>query len=139
MDMAIGVIIGGAFGSIVNSLVKDVIMPFFGFLTAGMDFQSLKWVLSPAELGADGTVIRPESAILYGSFIENVVNFLIISFSIFITVRLINKAAEKAAALRKKEEEAVPPPPKAPTEAELLCEIRDLLKAQAASSEMDAK
>lgn len=56
MDMAIGVIIGGAFGSIVNSLVNDIIMPFFGFLTAGMDFKSLKWVLSPAEVAADGTV-----------------------------------------------------------------------------------
>ena len=58
MDMAVGVIIGGAFGSIVNSLGNDIIMPFFGFLTAGMDFKSLKWGLSPAEVAADGTVVK---------------------------------------------------------------------------------
>ena len=124
MDMAVGVIIGGAFGSIVNSLVNDIIMPFFGFLTAGMDFKSLKWVLSPAE-----------AAILYGSFIQNIVNFLIIALSIFFMVRLVTKATTAAEELIKKEkgekEEApAPEAPKAPTEAELLAEIRDLLKAK---------
>lgn len=136
MDMAIGVIIGGAFGSIVNSLVNDIIMPFFGFLTAGMDFKSLKWVLSPAEVAADGTVVKAEAAIMYGSFIQNIVNFLIIAASIFFMVRLVTKASEKAAELVKKEkgkaEEApAPEEPKAPTEAELLLQIRDLLAEKA--------
>lgn len=136
MDMAIGVIIGGAFGSIVNSLVNDIIMPFFGFLTAGMDFKSLKWVLSPAEVAADGTVVKAEAAIMYGSFIQNIVNFLIIAASIFFMVRLVTKASEKAAELVKKEKskaEEAPSPeePKAPTEAELLLQIRDLLAEKA--------
>ena len=136
MDMAIGVIIGRAFGSIVNSLVNDIIMPFFGFLTAWMDFKSLKWVLSPAEVAADGTVVKAEAAIMYGSFIQNIVNFLIIAASIFFMVRLVTKASEKAAELVKKEkgkaEEApAPEEPKAPTEAELLLQIRDLLAEKA--------
>lgn len=133
MDMAVGVIIGGAFGSIVNSLVNDIIMPFFGFLTAGMDFKSLKWVLSPAELAADGTVIKAEAAILYGSFIQNIVNFLIIAFSIFFMIRLVSKASAAAAERMKKDkapEAPAPQAPKAPTEAELLAEIRDLLKGR---------
>ena len=125
IDMAVGVIVGGAFGKIVTSLVNDIIMPFFGFLTAGMEFKALKWVLSPAVLENDA-VIKPEVAIMYGNFIQNIVDFLIIAFSIFFTIRFITKAGEK---LRKKEEapveEAAPP---APTEAELLTEIRDLLK-----------
>ncbi|MGI5855769.1 MAG: large-conductance mechanosensitive channel protein MscL [Candidatus Merdivicinus sp.] len=133
MDMAVGVIIGGAFGSIVNSLVNDIIMPFFGFLTAGMDFKSLKWVLSPAELAVDGTVVKAEAAILYGSFIQNIVNFLIIAFSIFFMIRLVSKASAAAAERMKKDkapEAPAPQAPKAPTEAELLAEIRDLLKGR---------
>ena len=78
-DMAIGVVVGGAFGKIVTSLVNDIIMPFFGFLTAGMEFKSLKWVLSAAVV-ENGEVIKPEAAILYGSFIQNIVDFLIIAF-----------------------------------------------------------
>lgn len=120
MDMAIGVIIGGAFGKIVTSVVNDIIMPFFGFLTAGMEFKSLKFVLSPAIMDGE-TVIKPEAAILYGNFIQNIVDFLIIAISIFIMVKIINKAS-------KKKEEEKPEAPKAPTEAELLTEIRDLLK-----------
>ena len=133
MDMAVGVIIGGAFGSIVNSLVNDIIMPFFGFLTAGMDFKSLKWVLSPVELAVDGTVVKAEAAILYGSFIQNIVNFLIIAFSIFFMIRLVSKASAAAAERMKKDkapEAPAPQAPKAPTEAELLAEIRDLLKGR---------
>lgn len=123
MDMAIGVVVGGAFSKIVTSLVNDVIMPFFGFLTAGVQFTDLKWVLSAAEV-VDGTVVKPEAAVLYGSFIQNIVDFLIIAFSIFLAVRVVNKLSEK----RKKAEEVQPEPPKGPTEAELLTEIRDLLK-----------
>lgn len=94
LDMAIGVIIGGAFGKIVTSVVNDIIMPVFGFLTAGMDFKSLKWVLSEAVMEGD-KVIKPEAAILYGNFIQNIVDFLIIALSIFFMVKLINKTKKK--------------------------------------------
>ncbi len=123
VDMAVGVIVGGAFGTIVNSLVNDIVMPVFGRITAGMDFKSLKVVL------AEATETTPEAAILYGNFIQNIVSFLIIAFSMFMVVSAIGKAKEKFA---KKEEEApAPEEPKAPTEAELLAEIRDLLKEKA--------
>lgn len=130
VDMAVGVIVGGAFGTIVNSLVNDIIMPIFGRLTAGMDFKSLKVVLSKA------TETTPEAAILYGNFIQNIVSFLVIAFSMFLVVTTISKAKEKAEAFRKKEEAPAEEAPKAPTEAELLSEIRDLLKdATAAKAE----
>ena len=124
IDMAVGVIVGGAFGKIVSSLVNDIIMPLFGALTAGMDFKSLKWVISPAVI-ENGETVRAEAAVLYGNFIQNVVDFLIIAVSIFLVIRILNRkkiAAEKAAA------EAAANAPTAPTEAELLSEIRDLLK-----------
>lgn len=137
MNLAVGVVIGTSFGKITTSLVNDIIMPIFGWMTAGMEFKSLKWVLSPAVLDANGNVVSPEAAILYGSFIQNVVDFLIIAFCIFLAVRFMNKAAAAAQAaaeklrLKKAEEEAAeekPAEPPAPTEAELLAEIRDLLK-----------
>ena len=126
LDMSIGVIIGGAFGKIVTSLVNDIIMPFFGFLTAGTDFTSLKLVLSPAKLNAAGEIIKPEAALMYGNFIQNVFDFFIVAFCIFIFVQQITK-------IRKKKEEPAPEPapePAAPTTEELLAEIRDLLKQQ---------
>ena len=127
LDMAVGVIVGGAFGKIVTSLVNDVIMPVFGYFTSGADFKTLKWVLSPAVMEGE-TVIKAESAILYGNFIQNVVDFLIIAVSIFLFVRLITSAKEK---IQKKEEPAPEPEtPKGPTTEELLVEIRDLLKKQ---------
>lgn len=123
LDLAVGVIIGGAFGKIVSSLVNDIIMPFFGYITSGMDFKTLKWTLSEAVM--DGAnVVKPEAAIMYGNFIQNVVDFLIVAFSIFMFIRIINKAKAK----QKKEESAAPEPPKGPTQEELLTEIRDLLK-----------
>ena len=126
-DMAIGVVVGGAFGKIVTSIVNDIIMPFFGFLTAGMEFKSLKWVLSPAII-ENGEIIKPEAAILYGSFIQNIVDFLIIAFSIFLAVYFASKASKK---LRKQQEEQpAPESPALPSEAELLVEIRDLLQNQ---------
>ena len=125
IDMAVGVIIGGAFGKIVTSLVNDIIMPFFGFLTAGMDFKALKWVLSPAIM-EEGVVKKAEAAILYGNFLQNIIDFLIISFSIFMVIKLMNTAKKKI----KPEPVAEPEPeaPKGPTQEELLTEIRDLLK-----------
>ncbi|MGI5893137.1 MAG: large-conductance mechanosensitive channel protein MscL [Candidatus Merdivicinus sp.] len=134
MNLAVGVVIGTSFGKITTSLVNDIIMPIFGWLTAGMEFKSLKWVLSPAVLDESGNVVSAEAAILYGNFIQNVVDFLIISFCIFVAIRMMNRAAAIAAEklrLKKEEEEAAKPAaPAAPTEAELLTEIRDLLKAQ---------
>lgn len=129
LDMAVGVIVGGAFGKIVTSVVNDVIMPLFGYFTAGADFKTLKWVLSPAILDGE-TIIKAESAILYGNFIQNVVDFLIIALSIFLFVRMVNSAKDK---VKKKPVEVVEAPvepeaPKGPSTEELLVEIRDLLQ-----------
>lgn len=111
IDLAVGVIIGGAFGQIVNSLVTDLIMPVFSLITSGIDFKDMKYMVGNVTFG-------------YGNFIQNVVNFLIISFSIFLAVKLINKTRKK--------EEAKPEPEKAvaPSETQLLTEIRDLLKSK---------
>ncbi len=120
LDMAIGVVIGTAFSKIVNSLVADIIMPLVGFLTGGIDFTTLALKISE----------DPEAAALtYGNFIQNVVDFFIIAFSIFLMIYTIGKVKEKFA--KKQEEEVVEEAPAAPTEAELLAEIRDLLKEKA--------
>ncbi|HPB80328.1 MAG TPA: large-conductance mechanosensitive channel protein MscL [Sedimentibacter sp.] len=125
LDLAIGVIMGGAFGKIVTSVVNDLIMPVLGYLMAGIAFKDMKYVMSEAIMEGD-TVIKPEAAIMYGNFIQNVVDFLIVALSIFLFIKLINKSKEKL----KKQEEAAPEPeaPPAPTQEELLTEIRDLLK-----------
>lgn len=123
LDLAVGVIIGGAFGKIVTSVVNDLIMPIFGFLMAGMDFKELKFIMSKAVMEGD-VVIKPEAAIMYGNFIQNIVDFLIVAASIFLFIRLINKSKERF----KKQEEAAPAAPAGPTQEELLIEIRDLLK-----------
>jgi large conductance mechanosensitive channel len=126
MDLAVGVIIGGAFGKIVSSLVNDVIMPLVGLLLGGMDFSALKFVLTPAVI-ENGVTIAPENALLYGQFMQNVVDFLIIAASVFLMIRLLNRAAM----LRKKKEERVAAAaPAKPSSEELLTEIRDLLKAK---------
>ena len=118
VDLAVGVIIGGAFGAIVKSLVDQVIMPPIGLLTGGIDFSQLKIVLK----AADETAKKPEVAILYGSFLNTVITFLIIAFVIFMMVRAIAKL--------RREEAAEPAPPAGPTPTEaLLGEIRDLLRA----------
>jgi len=125
MDMAVGVIIGGAFGSISTSLVNDVIMPAVSMLTGGVDFSNWKIVLKAAVAGADG-VIDPatEVAIRYGSFLATILDFIIIAFAVFCLIKAINAMHRK-----KEEEEAAPPPPPEPSnEEKLLTEIRDLLK-----------
>ncbi|MBQ3114697.1 MAG: large-conductance mechanosensitive channel protein MscL [Clostridia bacterium] len=109
IDMAVGVIIGTAFSKIVTSLVNDVIMPVFGSLTSGKQFANLQLVLNE-EQGA---------TILYGNFIQNIVDFLIIAVCVFIFVKFMNKLKPK--------KEPEPPKPKAPTTEELLTQIRDLL------------
>lgn len=121
MDMAVGVVIGGAFGKIVTSLVQDIMMPVIGFFTAGMDFTELKIVLSDARVAETGEEIA-EAAILYGNFIQTAIDFVIIAFSIFIAIKMINKLRRKQEVV---EEEAAP---SLPGEVDLLIEIRDLLK-----------
>ena len=112
VDMAVGVIIGGAFGTIVNSLVGDIMMPLFGVLTGGTDFSKLA-----IQLG-------PENFLNYGSFIQNIINFLIIAGSMFAMIKAMNTVTSKF----KMEEEAKPEEPAGPTQEELMAEIRDLLK-----------
>ena len=113
MDMAVGIIIGGAFGKIVTSLVNDVLMPLLGIITGGIDFTTLSVKVGDAEL-------------MYGNFIQAIIDFLIIALCIFFITKAIAKAGEK---LKKKQaEEAAAAAPAGPTSEELLTEIRDLLK-----------
>ena len=126
IDMAVGVIIGGAFGKIVTSLVSDILMPLLGLITGGVDFNSKEWILSPAEYDAAGEVIKEAASLKYGSFIQNIIDFLIIAICIFFFTKAINKMMT---ALKKPEEEK-PAEPVKPTTEELLTEIRDLLKTK---------
>lgn len=124
IDMAVGVIIGGAFGKIVSSIVADVIMPPIGLLVGGVNFTDLKWVLKPAVL-EDGKEVAAAVTLNYGNFLQVTFDFLIIAFSIFMFIKLLTKLAEK----KKEEAPAAPPAPPAPSKEEvLLTEIRDLLK-----------
>ena len=120
MDMAVGIIIGGAFGKIITSLVNDIIMPMISIITGTVDFKHLKYVIEPAQ----GEI--PELAVYYGQFIQNLVDFVIIAFSIFIMIKIINKLKAKP------KEEAAPAKPS--EEVVLLSEIRDELKKMGPSS-----
>ncbi len=110
VDLAVGVIIGAAFGKIVTSLVNDIIMPLIGLLLGGISFTNLNFPIGDA-------------VVAYGIFIQTIVDFFIVAFSIFLFVKLFNR-------LKRKEEEATPEPPAPTKEEELLAEIRDLLKAK---------
>lgn len=127
VDMAVGVIIGGAFGKIVSSLVNDVIMPPIGALVGGMDFTDLKLTVKDAVMNGE-EIVKPAVTLNYGNFIQVTVDFLIIAFSIFMLIKVINMLNRK----KKAEEAAAPAPPPAPAEPsediKLLTEIRDLLK-----------
>ena len=131
LDMAVGVIIGGAFGKISTSLVNDVIMPLISVLTGGVDFSNWKIVLKAAVAGADGAIdAATEIAIRYGAFLATILDFLIIAFAVFLMLKAINGFHDK---LKKAEEEAPaeePAPPEPSNEEKLLTEIRDLLKAR---------
>lgn len=116
IDLAVGVIIGGAFGKIVSSLVNDILMPAIGVLLGGVSFTDLKYVITPAS----GDIA--EAAILYGAFIQSIVDFLIIAFSLFLFIKLLSSM--------KKKESAPPAPPTLAPEVVLLEEIRDLLKTK---------
>lgn len=124
IDLAVAVVIGAAFGKIVSSLVNDIIMPLVGLLTGGINFSDKKIVLSAAQVGAAGKILRPENALTYGMFIQAIIDFLIIAFCIFLVIKGINHLQK-----RKQEAPAPPPAPAEPTPSEkLLTEIRDLLK-----------
>jgi large conductance mechanosensitive channel len=118
VDLAVGVIIGGAFGKIVTGLVDQIVMPPIGLITGGIDFSQLKIVLKAADAAAK----KPEVAIAYGAFINTLIQFFIIAVVIFFMVKLVN-------GLRKKEAEAPAEPPAPTTSEALLMEIRDALKA----------
>ncbi len=121
IDMAVGIIIGGAFGKIIASFVNDVLMPPIGMLLGGVDFKELQIVLREDALNAAGEVVTKGATILYGNFIQTAVDFIIIAFVIFMMIKGMNNM--------KKKEEAAPAPPPAPSKEEtLLGEIRDLLK-----------
>ncbi len=120
IDLAVGVVIGGAFGKIVTSLVDKVIMPPIGWLIGNVDFSKLVWTLAPARVAADGTEI-PAVVIGYGDFINTVVQFVIVAFAIFMLVKVVNRLSRK--------KEAAPAAPAAPSEEVLLLrEIRDSLR-----------
>jgi large conductance mechanosensitive channel len=121
VDLAVGVIIGGAFGKIVSSVVTDIIMPPIGLAVGGVDFKDLKFVLKDGSVDEAGTAIA-EVAIGYGNFIQTVFDFTIVAFCIFMLIKVMNN-------LKKKDEAAPAPAPAGPTkDQELLMEIRDLLK-----------
>ena len=122
MDMAVGIIIGGAFGKIISSFVADVLMPPIGVLLGGTDFTSLKIVLKAKEMQAD-KVVSQAVTINYGNFIQVTIDFIIIAFSIFMIIKLMNS-------LNKKEIPAPAAPAEPSNEEKLLTEIRDLLKKQ---------
>ena len=121
IDMAVGIIIGGAFGKIITSLVNDVIMPPLGVLIGGVNFTDLKITLKEAVIEA-GVEVAPAVTLNYGNFLQVVFDFLIVAFAIFCFVRLLAKLK------RKKEEAPAAPAPAPSREEELLAEIRDLLK-----------
>ena len=124
IDMAVGVIIGGAFGKIVSSLVNDIIMPVITLCTGGDGYRNLKYVIRAGqEATADGVAAVEEVAINYGTFIMNIVDFFIIALSIFVALRVIMK-------FKKKEEEAPAAAPEPTAEEKLLTEIRDILKSE---------
>lgn len=123
VDLAVGVIIGAAFGKIVTSLVNDVLMPVIGYFTGGVNFTEHRWVIQQAVTQGE-EIITPEIALSWGVFVQAIVDFLIVAFCIFMMVKFIMR-------LKKKEEEPAPAEPAAPSEeVQLLTEIRDLLRQQ---------
>lgn len=125
LDMAVGVIVGGAFTKIANSLVSDLLMPALGTITGKVDMGELKVVLSPAVLDEAGEVVTEELAIRYGLFIDAIINFLLIALAIFMVVKIVSTVKSK---LERKKAEEPKPEPKPDPQIVLLTEIRDLLK-----------
>lgn len=123
LDMAVGVILGGAFGKITTSLVNDVFMPLIGMLIGGVDLGKLNIVLKDAVMNGE-EVIVPAVTLGIGTFLTTVIDFILVAFVIFLMIKTINRFHKK------KEEDPEPEEPKGPTTEELLTEIRDLLKEQ---------
>jgi large conductance mechanosensitive channel len=120
IDLAVAVILAGAVSAVVKGFVSMIMMPVVGMFTGGVDFKDLKYVLSEAVTNAEGVVTKPENAILYGAWIDTIINLLIVGFVLFMMVKAYNKT--------KKKKEDAPAAPPAPTKEEvLLTEIRDLL------------
>ena len=122
VDMAVGIIIGAAFGKIVSTLVEKVMMPPLGLLIGGLDFSDFKFKMKDAVIGDDGKVVTPPVNLEYGMFITELINFIIVAFAVFLLVKGINS-------LKRKQEAAPPPAP--PEDVKLLGELRDLLKQKA--------
>jgi large conductance mechanosensitive channel len=121
VDMAVGIIIGAAFGKIISSIVADIVMPPLGLLIGGVNFTDLKFSLKPAEMDAATQTLKPAVTVNYGQFLQVTFDFLIVAFAIFMVIKGMN-------ALKKKEEAAPEAPPAPSKEEILLTEIRDLLK-----------
>ena len=121
IDLAIAVILAGAIGLVIKGFVADIMMPFIGQFTGGIDFADLKYVLSEAVVDAEGVITTPENAMMYGNWINSIINLLIVGFVLFMVVRIYTKS-------KKKQEAAPAAPPKPTADQELLVEIRDLLK-----------
>lgn len=123
VDMAVAVVVGGAFSKIVSSLVGDIIMPLVSLLTGGIDVSDWKWVIKEAVVGADGVITEAETALNYGVFIKTVIDFLVVSFCIFIALKVVMGVKSK---FEKKQEEIKET--KRESTDEILSEIRDILK-----------
>ena len=121
LDMAVGVIIGGAFGKISTSLVNDILMPLLSLLTGGTDFSQWQWVLKEAVYDSTGAELSAAVTINYGTFLSTILDFLIIAFAVFCLIKAVNR-------FHRKKETPPPPPPQPSKEEQLLTEIRDLLK-----------
>ncbi|MDX1270206.1 large conductance mechanosensitive channel protein MscL [Bizionia paragorgiae] len=118
IDLAVAVLLAGAMGLVVSGFVSDIMMPIVGHFSGGLDFADMKIVLDDAVIAADGTVSKPENAIMYGKWINAIINLIIVGFVLFIIVKAYNKTKTPPA----------PPAPKGPTELDILKEIRDALK-----------
>ena len=117
IEFAVAVIMAGAAGLVINGFVSDIVMPFVGHISGGMDFADLKMVLDPAVVGADGNEVSPENAVRYGSWINTIINLVTVGFVMFLVVKAYNKTKKP-----------VETAPSGPTQEELLIQIRDLLK-----------
>lgn len=120
IDLAVAVILAGAIGLVVSGFVSDIMMPIIGHFTGGMDFAEMKIILAEAAVGADGTVTTPENAIMYGKWINSIINLVIVGFVLFMIIKAYNKTKKKA--------EEAPAADPGPSEIDLLKEIRDTLK-----------
>lgn len=125
VDMAVGIIIGAAFGKIVSSMVNDVLMPPLGYLIGGVDFSDKQVILKDAVAAAPGLKEHPAVILKYGVFINEMINFAIVAFAVFMLIKMINTARKKF----EKQKEAAPPPGPTPDQ-QLLAEIRDAIKSR---------